>query len=105
MGILDESLGLLFDIFPLVLVFSSINLGAWGKVYFSNVSGDSSYSGLSFLQAILSVASWNIVQSWSILDLRLLSDSIAIRYYLIAYVNSNAALVTCSSWVILRNVN
>ena len=57
LGILDESLGLIFDISPLVLVFSSITLGAWSEVYFSNLSGDSSFSSVSFLKVILSVTS------------------------------------------------
>ena len=57
-GILDESLGLLVDMFPLVFVFfPSITLRALGGMYFSNVSGDSSYSGIDFVQFILSVTS------------------------------------------------
>ena len=55
--ILDKSLDLLVDIFPLVFVFSLITLGAWGEVYLSNVSGDSSCSGVGFAQAILLVTS------------------------------------------------
>ena len=70
-----------------------------------NVSMDSVLIRVDLMGLIFLVASLSIEYSYLIFDLSPSSGSSIIQYYFITYVRSVAALVTCSSSYICRNVN